>query len=97
MDTAVSVLGAALFMALVLERLIELLVKPSLPENLAPAVPYIAAVLGLLVAFGFAIDLITPTLEQFGVTPAVSWAGKVITGLILGGGSNLIHDLWPGE
>ena len=92
-----TALGAALFMALVLERLIELLVKPPLPEHLAPIVPYISAALGLVAALAFGIDLVTPTLEGFGVVPAVSWAGKVITGLVLGGGSNLIHDLWPGQ
>jgi len=93
----IAVLGAGVFMALVLERLVELLVKPALPEAAKPAVPYISAVAGLLLAFGFAIDLITPTLAQFGVVPAVDWAGKVVTGLLLGGGSNLVHDLWPSK
>lgn len=92
----VAVLGAALFVALVLERLVELLVNPALPESLAPLKPYIAAVLGLLFAFGFNIDLVVPTLAEFDVTPAVGWAGRLVTGLVLGGGSNLIHDLWPG-
>lgn len=92
----VAVLGAGIFIALVIERLVELLVKPALPEQAQPAVPYVAAGLGLLAAFGFSIDLITPTLAQFGITPSVSWAGKVVTGLLVGGGSNLLHDLWPG-
>jgi hypothetical protein len=93
----IAVLGAGMFMALVIERLVELLIKPALPEKAKPAVPYIASVLGLLAAFGFSIDLITPTLAQFGITPAVDWAGKVVTGLLVGGGSNLLHDLWPGS
>lgn len=92
-----AILSAALFMALVLERLVELLVKPLIPDNLAQVTPYLTGGLGVLAAFAFSIDLITPTLEAFDVTPAVSWAGTLLTGLVLGGGSNLIHDLWPGE
>jgi hypothetical protein len=92
----VAFVGAGIFLAIVLERLVELLVKPPLPESLRPAVPYVSAGLGLLIAFGFNIDLVSPTLAQFDVKPAVSWAGRVVTGLLIGGGSNLIHDLWAG-
>ena len=91
----IAVFGAGVFIALVIERLVELLIKPVLPESAKVAVPYIAGVLGLLAAFGFSIDLITPTLAQFDIVPSVSWAGKVVTGLLVGGGSNLLHDLWP--
>ena len=89
------IVGAGLFMALVLERLVELLVKPPLPEAWKPIIPYISAVVGVAAAFAFSIDLVGPTLELFGVTPAVPWAGRLLTGLAIGGGSNLLHDLWP--
>ncbi|MFW6098010.1 MAG: hypothetical protein ACOC9Z_08030, partial [Chloroflexota bacterium] len=31
-----------------------------------------------------------------GLQPFVPWAGYVLTGLLIGGGANLIHDVWPG-
>jgi len=93
----VEVLGAGVFMALALERVVELLLKPRLPERFTGVIPYVASGLGLLAAFGFAIALVPPTLAQFSVTPAVPWAGTLLTGLLLGGGSNFLHDIWPGK
>jgi hypothetical protein len=96
MDTLGTVAAAwtgAIFLAVVLERLVELLVKPKFPQGVAWLIPYIAVVAGLLVAFGFNLDVIEPTLAELGIVPAVSWAGTLLTGLIIGGGSNLVHDL----
>jgi protein-S-isoprenylcysteine O-methyltransferase Ste14 len=97
MDTIVSAVAAALFLAFVLERLIEHFVKPVLPEKFAWAVPYLALVVGILFAFAFGVDAVTPTLEQFGTKPIMAWAGVLLTGMIIGGGSNLIHDIWPDQ
>ena len=46
-------------------------------------------------ALGFQVDAISPTLEQFGAIPLAPWVGMVVTGIVIGGGGNLIHDLWP--
>lgn len=96
-ETVTATVGAGFFMALALERLVELFIKPAVPAQYKVIVPYAALVLGVLAAFGFNIDLITPTLEGFGIEPAVSWAGLLVSGLLIGGGSNLLHDLWPGK
>lgn len=100
MDTLGAVAAAwtgAIFLAVVLERLMQFLVKPKFPENFAWFIPYIAVIAGLFVAFAFNIDVIEPTMAELGLEPAVSWAGMLLTGLIIGGGSNLVHDLWPGN
>lgn len=97
MTDLASTIATALFLALVLEKLIEMLVKPALPEQYSAYTIYVSAVLGVLFAYGLNVDLVTPTLEQAGITPALDWVGKLITGLVLAGGSNLIHDLWPSE
>lgn len=88
--------GAA-FLALVLERLIEYLVAPVLPTDWHDLIPYVSAALGVAGAFAFQVDVISPTMEAFGADPLTAWAGYLTTGLLIGGGSNLIHDLWPGS
>lgn len=95
MDAFGNMLAAVTSLAVVLERLIEYLIKPPIPEQYHKYIPYLAAALGLGVAFGFSLDLITPLLAQFDIVPAVGWMGEVVTGLLIGGGSNLLHDLWP--
>lgn len=95
MDAFGNMLAAVTSLAVVLERLVEYLVKPPLPEKYYPFIPYLAAFAGLGIAFGFSLDLITPLLAQFEVVPAVDQMGEVVTGLLIGGGSNLLHDLWP--
>ena len=95
LDISVAVIAVGLFLALVLERLFELYVKPPIPERFKWVVPYLAGLAGLGLAFVFSIDLMTPVLEAAGITPAADWLGRVLTGLAIGGGSNLVHELWP--
>ena len=99
-----SVLTLALFLALVVERVIQFVIKP-LVENLARAagwdvakvgvvIPYISAALGAGVAWGFGLDLFADLAAAAGLSPAV-WFTKALTALVVAGGSNLLHDLWP--
>jgi len=50
---------------------------------------YVAAVVGVLFAFAYALDLIAAML---GATPSPPWVGVVLTGLAIGRGSNYLHD-----
>lgn len=99
-----SALTLALFLALVVERVIQFVIKP-LVESLAKAagwdvakvgvvIPYISAALGAAVAWGFGLDLFADLAAAAGLTPAV-WFTKALTALVVAGGSNLLHDLWP--
>lgn len=101
---AAEVLALAFFLALVVERVIQFLVRPLI-ENLVKAIgkdvekvglilPYVAALLGALVAWGFGLDLFADMAAAVGLTPAV-WMTRGLTALVVAGGSNLLHDLWP--
>lgn len=95
MEIPAALLTAALFLATAIERTIENLVAPVVPDKYSVALRYAALALGLGAAFTFGVDLVTPGLEAAGITPAVPWAGKALTGVALGGGANLLHDWWP--
>lgn len=87
-----EVLIAALFLAGANERLVgyfDPLWKKIPVENLKQ---YISFVTGAGISFLFQIDLVSQMIPS---TPLVPWAGILLTALIVGGGSNLIHDLWP--
>jgi hypothetical protein len=99
-------LALALFLALVVERVIEFVIKPLI-ENLARAagwdgekvgliIPYVAAGLGAAVAWGFGLDLFADLAAAVGLTPA-AWFTRALTAVVVAGGSNLLHDLWPQE
>ncbi|MBU0491322.1 MAG: hypothetical protein KKA73_13575 [Chloroflexi bacterium] len=100
----------AVLLAIIIERLIEALVAPWLPGVVAAAVARVApdadgarvgswsllatGILGgLLAAFGFQVDLISPLAVAAGaaINPAL---GMALTGLLIGGGSNLVHDVF---
>jgi len=53
---------------------------------------YVSFVTGAGISFLFQIDLVSQMIPS---VPIVPWAGTLLTSLIIGGGSNLIHDLWP--
>lgn len=106
MSGIATVLGLAFFLALVVERVIEFVIKPLI-ENLARAagwdvekvgvvIPYIAAALGAAVAWGFGLDLFADLATAAGLTPA-AWFTRALTAVVVAGGSNLLHDLWPQE
>lgn len=59
---------------------------PNIPETVEP-MTYVTMLLGILFAFFFQADLLA-TLELTAVTPV----GILVTGLIVGRGSNFLHD-----
>lgn len=58
--------------------------------KLAPWKKYLAIVLGILLALAFNVDMFRDVLKM---SAAVPYVGTVITGAILGRGSNYLHDL----
>lgn len=93
-----NVFAFAVFLALINERIIELLLKPVLEKiDRMIFVPYVAMLTGLVISVVFQVDLITPLAEAVGLQPLTPWAGYIVTGLLVGGGSNFLHDLWPSK
>ena len=97
LGVTITAVGAALFLAVVIERVTEAFVAPFVPERYSAYIPFGTLGLGLLGAFAFGVDVVTPTFEALGASPPYAVAGQVLTGILAGGGSNLIHDLWPGS
>lgn len=50
---------------------------------------YIALILGLLLAFGFSVNI--P--ELLGLEAIAPWVGVAVTGVVIGRGANYIHDV----
>lgn len=99
-----GILALAFFLALVVERIIQFVVRPLL-ENAAKAagwdiekvgliLPYFAALFGGLVSFGFGLDLFAELAAAVDLHPA-AWLTRFLTAVVVAGGSNLLHDLWP--
>ena len=98
-----SVLAMAFFLALVVERVMQFVIRPLLEaalgkenETIGKILPYVAAVVGGLISYGFGLDLFAGMATAAGLEPAV-WLTKLLTALVVAGGSNLLHDLWPQE
>jgi len=92
-----GVFSLAVLLATVNERLIEKLAKPVITRFTA-AVEYVglvAIVTGAAISIGFGVDLFSPLATAVGVQMTAPWAGIVLTGIVVGGGSNFIHDIWP--
>lgn len=87
------------FFAFLAERLTERLVKPWVPEQYREPVAVVSTlIMGLGAAIGFRLDIINAILAAAGIgDPLSPWVSIVVTGLIIGGGSQLVHDLWPGS
>lgn len=89
-------LEAILFSAVGVNRIVEYFVSPIF-ENVKPlqahkwALMYVAAALGVLVAFTYSLDLFALAGQ------AVSAVGQALTGVAIGGGANLIHDWIDGK
>lgn len=113
MEALVSVaetLAFAFFLVMVVERVTEFVVKPLIgnilklagqseettAEKLGNILPFVTAVMGATLSYGFGIDLFAGLAASAGLEPA-AWLTQLLTAIVLGGGSNLLHDLWPGQ
>jgi hypothetical protein len=96
--TIAGVFAFAAFLAFVVERLVEKFVKPPLKKRgWDEASAYASLLLGVVFSWGFGLDLATPLATAVGASPFVPWAGYLLTGLLVGGGGNFLHDSWPGS
>ena len=103
LSTVTAVLLFATFLATINERLGEKFIKPLLGKigsgetNASQYTAHTALVTGALIAVLFGIDLFTPIADALGITMNAEWAGMALTAVLVGGGSNFIHDVWPGS
>lgn len=101
-----GVLSLAFFLCLVNERVNEFVIRPVVEAILKAAgkpvkaaagvMPYVSAVTGFAISFGFGLDLFAPLAEAVGLHPA-TWVTQALTAVVVAGGSNLLHDLWPAQ
>ena len=94
--TIAGVFFFGLLIAFTIERLVEKLAtwpleQAGLPSELKA---YIAWVFGGAFSGAFAIDLFTPVAIAVGLEPFVPAAGYVLTALAVGGGSQILHDIF---
>jgi fructose-specific phosphotransferase system IIC component len=98
-DVIASVLQVfllAVLLATINERLVELFIKRIHPVLDAQAC-YVALVTGLVLAFLFNVDFVGPVAEGITGVDSIPYAGLVLSGIMIGAGSNFLHDVWPGE
>lgn len=95
LETTLTVFSLAVFLALVNERLIEYFVAPLFDKyGYADYLPYASLITGGLISLGFGPDLFGPLVQEWGFPLSIPWSGYVLTAFVVGGGSNLLHDLW---
>jgi len=92
MTQVAEVLTAAFFLALVNERLVGYFDPIWKRIHVDELKQYVSFLTGAGFSFLFQIDLVS---QMIPTTPLIPWAGMFLTALIVGGGSNLLHDLWP--
>lgn len=80
-------IGVFLMWATICERLTEYLFGDH--DRLRPYMHYLAAGVGVIVAVLFRLDLVQ---SVFGATSPLPYAASIVTGLLIGGGSNWLHD-----
>ncbi len=115
LELVAEIVAFVVFLALVVERLVELFLGPSthilvfvleeinngkviLPthkELVGWFLSVAVLIFGLTLSVAFNIDIFTPLAESVGLEPISNQAGLIMTGLVLGGGSSFLHDLWP--
>lgn len=79
------------FCAFLVERLVGYImtVGPNIPQRFPFAPVLVSLFLGVGIAVGFQLDLFG-AFDMTAVHPLVAF---VLTGLLIGGGSNLLHDI----
>ena len=90
-----SAMGLAVFLSVLNAKIIEYFVTPLFDARGWDKrfILYVSLVTGLLIGLATGVDLITPLAEQAGQRVAYP-AGMIITGILIGGGANLIYDIF---
>ncbi len=95
MELALIFVLAAFVVEHVTQILMDLVPKAWHQVGEVPVARYVALALGLAVAFALGFDLFA----LMGFRPTAVWApwlGQVLAGLIIGRGSNFVHDFLEG-
>jgi hypothetical protein len=94
MSSQATAIAGILILATLAESLVEYLIAPAADE-LADEKPwreiamrYIAALVGVALSSLYQTDL----LAMLGLVAPWPWVGWVVTGLLIGRGSNFVHD-----
>jgi hypothetical protein len=94
MSAQATAIAGILILATLCESLVEYLIAPAADE-LADDKPwrelalrYLAALVGVALSSVYQTDL----LAMLGLTSPWPWVGWVVTGLLIGRGSNFVHD-----
>ena len=82
---------AAAFHSMLNNRLVEVILKPLLSLARPRLSKDLLLYMSIITGIGMAFYSNTNLLEQYFDPPIV---GIIVTGIIIGGGSNLIHDLF---
>lgn len=77
-----------LIIAAVAEALVEYFIAPLVPDTAKKFLPYAAAALGVLLCTAYRIDL----LAAAGLVSPWPIIGQVVSGFLIGRGSNFIND-----
>ncbi len=92
------VLAIAFFVTFLVETLTEYIFGTPMDKipKLAPykwLLMYIAAIVGVLLAFFYKIDLVALIQKTMGDPFEITWVGMLLTGLVMGHGSNFLHQI----
>jgi|SRR5689334_2952687 len=84
-----SQIAFILMLAVLCEALVEYAGTP-IPQRWKP---YAAALVGVIVALLYGVDVFALVASQFGQSARIPYVGEVLSGILLGRGSNYINDL----
>lgn len=82
-----TIIAGAVLLATVIEGLVEYLFGEV--DAVKPYLKYVALAFGIVAAFAYNLDL----LAYLGMSAAFPFVGNVISGLIIGRGSNYVNDI----
>lgn len=83
-------IGTIFILAAVVEAIITYVVPKNNTDEPREWLKYVSAVLGIVVCVAYNADI----LATLGVVSTVPYIGAVITGLIVGRGSNFLNDFY---
>lgn len=90
-----GLLVAAFMLAFIAEGTTEYLFAEPLTKLTSAtwastATKYISLLVGVALAFGFGLDVLRVVAP--GLTPVAPWVGVILTGVLIGRGSNFLND-----